>query len=67
MDKRQDHCQRNPIFGNKEPSRPIIEHQAMIRVQIGVVVMENKPSTSSNGITYYYILSVLDVFSRFLF
>ena len=67
INSNKDHCKRNPIFDNKDPLQPVIEHETMNRIQIDLVIMENKPSISPDGITYRYILSVLDIFSRFLF
>ena len=54
------------MFSNKE-KKPAIAKQPMERCQINLVVFKRTPSKDENGNIYKYILSCLDVFSRFIF
>ena len=54
-----------PTFRNKAPLKPVESSGVWKQVQADLVSMEQMPSTVGNT-TYKYILSVIDVFSRFL-
>ena len=55
------------IFSNKENLKPIIATKPMERCQIDLVVFEKNPSEDEHGNVYKYVLSCLDVFSRYVF
>lgn len=58
----------HPKFTNKLPLNPVQSGKVLNQVQIDLVDMSASPSvTDTPGITYKYILVVLDVFSRFSF
>ena len=58
----------HPKFTNKLPLKPVQSAKVLNQVQIYLVDMSVSPSTTDTpGITYKYILVVLDVFSRFCF
>ena len=67
INSNRDHCKKNAIFDNKGPLKPVVAKVPMERCQIDLVVKEKSPSVSRDGKVYYNILSVIDVFSRFLF
>ena len=67
INKNREHCLRNPIFSNKENLKPIIATKPMERCQIDLVVFEKNPSEDEHGNVYKYVLSCLDVFSRYVF
>ena len=54
-----------PIFSNKPPIKPITANRVNERWQIDLIDMQND-IIKHNDQTYRYILSILDVFSRFL-
>ena len=54
-----------PAFKNKAPLRPISAKAVQERNQIDLVDMSSLPITI-DGKTYKYILSVIDIFSRYL-
>lgn len=58
--------QINLKFGNKALIRPIRAKAVMDRLQIDLVSM-NAYATEYRGTLYRYVLSLLDVFSRFVF
>lgn len=58
------HCQNNPKFNNKAPLKPVVSKTVQSHHQIDLVSMENYPVIIGES-TYLYVLSVLDVFSRF--
>ena len=62
-----EHCLHNPIFSNKENLKPVIATKPMERCQIDLVVFEKDPSKDEYGNVYKYVLSCLDVFSRYVF
>lgn len=66
MNNNPDHHHINPAFLNKDDLKPIVTKAPFERIQIDLVDFSKNPSYS-NGKHYHYILSVLDVFSRFLF
>ena len=53
------------MFDNKAPLRPVEEHFVMERHQIDRVDMRNNRVLVS-GIRYRYVMSILDVVSRYL-
>ena len=55
-----------PLFENKAPLRPIKACRVQERHQADLVSMASMPATI-NGDTYKYIVSVIDIFSRFVF
>lgn len=55
-----------PLFQNKAPLRPIKAGKVQERHQVDLVNMQSMPITI-DGITYKYIMSVIDIFSRFVF
>ena len=55
-----------PLFQNKAPLRPIRASKVQERHQVDLVSMVSMPVTI-DGDTYKYIMSVIDIFSRFLF
>lgn len=64
-----NHCQQHgierPIFRNKENLQPIISSTSFEIIQVDLVDFKSYRSTSKNK-RYVYVLSVIDVFSRFL-
>ena len=67
INQNMENCSKYPIFSNKEDFKPIIAKQQMERCQIDLIVFEKKPSKDENGNMYKYVLSCLDVFSRYIF
>ena len=61
INRNREHCLHNPIFSNKENTKP------MERCQIDLVVFERNSSEDEYGNVYKYVLSCLDVFSRYMF
>lgn len=55
-----------PLFQNKAPLRPIKATKVQERHQVDLVNMMSMPVTVDE-ITYKYIMSVIDIFSRFVF
>ena len=55
-----------PLFQNKAPLRPIRASKVQERHQVDLVSMVSMPATM-DGDTYKYIMSVIDIFSRFFF
>ena len=55
-----------PLFQNKAPLRPIRASKVQERHQVDLVSMVSMPVTI-DGDTYKYIMSVIDIFSRFRF
>ena len=54
-----------PLFQNKAPLRPIKACRVQERHQVDLVSMASMPATI-DGDTYKYIMSVIDIFSRFV-
>ena len=54
-----------PKFSNKEDLKPVLASQPYDHVQIDLVDFRSMPSTL-HGTVYNHVLSVLDIFSRFL-
>ena len=55
-----------PLFKNKAPLRPIKASKVQERHQVDLVSMQAMP-VSLDGVTYKYIMSLIDIFSRFFF
>ena len=55
-----------PLFQNKAPLRPIKASKVQGRHQVDLVSMQSMPVTIGTN-TYKYIMSVIDIFSRFVF
>lgn len=59
-------CQKlRPLFQNKAPLRPIKAIRVQERHQVDLVSMASMPATIDDD-TYKYIMSVIDIFSRFV-
>lgn len=58
------HQARNARFCNNVPITPVVSSKPMGRLQIDLVDFSRRPS-STKGVSYRYILSVLDVHSRY--
>ena len=65
LNSNEDHFKSNPIFSNKPPLTPVISNSVQGCNQIDFVDMRSM-AVSTNGTQYNYVLSVLDVFSRYL-
>ena len=55
-----------PLFQNKAPPRPTRASKVQERHQVDLVSMVSMPATM-DGDTYKYIMSVINIFSRFFF
>ena len=66
INSNRKHCESHKIFENKDPLQPIIAKSPMDVCQIDLVIMEKHPSKEYNNKTYFYILNVMDVFSRYI-
>ena len=55
-----------PLFQNKAPLRPVKACRLQERHRVDLVNMASMPATI-DGDTYKYIMSVIDIFSRFVF
>ena len=65
LNNNKEHTQRHPEFSNQPPPHPVVSHTPNKHHQIDLVVFESNPQVQ-DGIVYKYVLSVLDVFSRYL-
>ena len=65
--KNFEHCQKNPIFRNIPPLQPVVSHTPNSRHQIDLVCFDKGPHVVKDGKVYMYVISVLDVFSRYVF
>ena len=61
----KSHYRRNAKFMNKETLKPIRAKDVHIRHQIDLMDMGCKGSVKMNGQLYRYVLTILDIFSRF--
>ena len=66
LNRDPEHCKTNPIFKNKTPAQPVVSHTVNSHHQIDLVSFEKSPQVV-NGKLYMYVLSVIDIFSRYLF
>lgn len=55
-----------PLFQNKAPLRPIKATKVQVRHQVDLVNKMSMPVTVDE-VTYKYIMSVIGIFSRFVF
>ena len=53
------------VFDNKPPLKPVTASKAWERIQIDSMSMEDVPAVNE-GKNYHWILSIIDVFSRYL-
>ena len=58
--------QHRPLFKNRPPLKPVSASGVMTRNQTDIVDLR-KVSIRKGDVTYRYVLSVMDVFSRFVF
>ncbi len=65
LDKMKENQRRKPLFSNKAPLRPVLSKYVMNRIQIDLVSFLNVPVEIDEK-KYCYALSVIDIFSRFL-
>ena len=65
LNSNEDHFKTNPIFSNKTPLSLVVSETVQGCNQIDLVDMRSM-SVTKDGAEYNYILSLLDVFSRFL-
>ena len=65
LSSNENHFKTNPIFRNKPPLSPVVSKTVQWCNQIDLVDMRSM-SLTKDGVEYNYILSLLDVFSRFL-
>lgn len=62
----KSHYRRNAKFSNKAKLKPIRAKDVQIRHQIDLMDMGKRGTCKLHGVTYRYVLSVIDVFSRFI-
>ena len=60
------HYRRNVKFMNKATLKPIRARDVHVRHQIDLMDMGSKGSVKLNGQLYRYVLTVIDIFSRFV-
>ena len=65
LNSNEDHFKSNPIFSNKPPLTPVFSKRVQGCSQIDLADMRSM-AVSTKGTQYNYVLSVLDVFSRYL-
>ena len=65
LNNSENHFKTNLIFSNKSPLSPVVSKTVQGRKQINLVDMRSM-SVTKDGAEYSCILSLLDVFSRFL-
>ena len=65
LNSNEIHFKTNPIFSNKPPLSPVVSKTVQGCNQIDLVDMRSM-SVAKDGVEYNAILSLLDVFSRFL-
>ena len=66
LNKDKSHYRRNAKFLNKATLKPIRARDVQVRHQIDLMDMGKKGTVLASGISYRYVLSVMDVFSRFV-
>ncbi|KAL9977788.1 hypothetical protein ACROYT_G015231 [Oculina patagonica] len=62
----KQHYKRNAKFCNKARLKPIRARDVQMRHQIDLMDMGQKGAIKFNGVSYRYVLSVMDDFSRFV-
>lgn len=65
LNENEKHFKLNPIFNNKPPLNPVVSHTVQGRNQIDLVDLKGCP-VAVDCQSHKYVLSVLDVFSRFV-
>ena len=60
------HYRRNARFLNKAILKPIRARDVQVRHQVDLMDLGKRGSVEFKGIVYRYVLSVMDVFSRFI-
>ena len=65
LNSNEEYFKSNPIFSNKPPLTPVFSKSVQGCNQIDLADMRSM-AVSTNGTQYNYVLSVLDVFSRYL-
>ena len=65
LNSKENHFKINPVFSKKPPLSPAVSKTVQRCKQVDLVDMTSM-SVTKNGVEYKYILSILDVFSRFL-
>ena len=65
LNSNENHFKISPIFSNKLPLSPVVSKTVQGCNQIDLVDMRSM-SVTKNGVEFNYILSLLDIISRFL-
>ena len=65
LNSNENHFKTNPIFSNKPPLSPVVSKTVQGCNQIDLVDLRSM-SVTKDGVEYNYILSLLNVLSRFL-
>ena len=65
LNNNEEHFRRKPLFMNKPPLQPVVEKTVQSTHQIDLVRLE-PISVFRDGQEYTHVLSVIDIFSRFL-
>ena len=60
------HYQKNARFLNKAILKPIQARDVQVRHQVDLMDLGKRGRVKYQGIVYRYVLSVMDVFSRFI-
>ena len=66
LNRDKSHYRRNARLLNKATLKPIRARDVQVRHQLDLMDMGKKGTVTANGVSYRYVLSVLDVFSRFV-
>lgn len=66
LNKDKLHYRRNARFLNKAILKPIRARDVQVRHQVDLMDLGKRGSVEFKGIVYRYVLSVMDVFSRFI-
>ena len=61
----KEHGEEFPIFSNKRKLRAVLANQPMDQVQVDLVDLSSTPSFAGET-TYRYVITFLEVFSRYL-
>ena len=65
LNSNENHFKINPIFSNKPPLSPLVSKTVQGCNQIDLVDMRSM-SVTKDDVEYNYVISLLEVFSRFL-
>ena len=63
LNRDKSHYRRNARFLNEATLKPIRARDVQVRHQIHLMDMGKKGTVTANGISYRYVLSVMDVIS----